>query len=53
MDVDELDKVRALDKGVMDEGVSDTNQIFGLLNQQVNFFPSMCVAPSVVIPLYQ
>ncbi|CAL8469745.1 g9287 [Coccomyxa elongata] len=35
VDVDELDKVRALDKGVMDEGVSDTNQIFGLLNQQL------------------
>ncbi|BDA47792.1 hypothetical protein COCOBI_11-0490 [Coccomyxa sp. Obi] len=35
VDVDELDKVRALDKNVMDEGVSDTNQIFGLLNQEL------------------
>lgn len=35
VDVDELDKVRALDQGVMDQGVSDTNEIFDHLNEEV------------------
>ena len=49
VDADELDKVRVLDKGVMDEGVSDTNQIFGLINQEVTPFETSHVAAISVL----
>ena len=36
VDADELDKVRALDTQVMDQGVADSNEALDVLKQQVS-----------------
>lgn len=52
VDVDELDKVRSADKDVMDEGVADTNMIFGTINEEVRLFhTSDGLATSVLLLL--
>lgn len=35
MDADELDKVRALDTQVMDQGVAETNEALNILKEEV------------------